>query len=144
MASQNKTFFDTNILVYQFDRAMPDKRRRAQELVQKGLREQTAVISSQVVQEFLNVALKKFDITIPVEELGLVMLDLLRPLCRHVPSLEFYDRTLGLYRQQSLSFYDALIIQAALDLGCRVLYSEDLQAGHQYGDLTIVNPFKQS
>jgi predicted nucleic acid-binding protein len=66
---------------------------------------------------------------------------LLKPLCAHVPTIEFYERSLKLFASHSLGFYDALIIQAANDLGCRTLYSEDLQDGQRFGSLTVKNPF---
>jgi predicted nucleic acid-binding protein len=140
MATNNKIFLDTNVLVYQFDRSAPSKLQRAEQIIGQSILEETAVISSQVVQEFMNVALKKFNTPLPAEDLESVMA-VLRPLCAHVPSFDFYERTLKLYKSNSISFYDASIIQAAIDLGCSLLYSEDLQDGRQFGKLTIKNPF---
>ncbi len=141
MLVKPKVFFDTNVLVYQFDRTAIVKQRRAEELIEHHVLEQNAVISSQVIQEFMNVSLKKFSTKLSAEELGLVMTELLKPLCAHVPSFDFYERTLRLYASTSLNFYDTLIVQAALDLGCKVLYSEDLQEGQKFGALTVQNPF---
>jgi len=142
MSSKNKAFFDTNIWVYQFDRTAPAKQKRAEELVEQYIIAEQAVISTQVVQEFMNVALKKFDAQIPADELELIAREILKPLCQHVPSFDFYERTLRLYRSESINFYDALIVQAALDLECKTLYSEDLQSDRSYGILTVKNPFK--
>ncbi|MFI5141140.1 MAG: PIN domain-containing protein [Bacteroidia bacterium] len=100
-----------------------------------------AVISSQVVQEFMNVALKQFKIKLSAIELELVMRELLKPLCAHTPNFNFYEQTLKLYSAYSIGFYDALIVQAAIDLGCSTLYSEDLQDGQQFGTVVIKNPF---
>ncbi len=141
MAVNGKVFFDTNILVYQFDLSAPTKRKRAIELIEKNILDERAAISSQVVQEFMNVALGKFQTQISARELELVMEDLLTPLCQHLPNPEFYMRVLRLYQDISVSFYDALIIQSALDLDCVTLYSEDLQDGLKLGTLTIKNPF---
>jgi predicted nucleic acid-binding protein len=140
MATKTKVFLDTNVLVYQFDRSDSFKQQRAEEIVGQSILEETAVISSQVVQEFMNVALTKFSTPLPLEDLESVM-TVLKPLCTHVPTFDFYERTLKLYKSNSTSFYDALIIQAAIDLGCSLLYSEDLQDGRQFGKLTIKNPF---
>jgi predicted nucleic acid-binding protein len=140
MATKARVFLDTNILVYQFDYSAPIKQRRAEKLVGQSILEETAVISSQVVQEFMNVALKKFSTPLSVEDLESVMA-ILRPLCAHVPTFDFYERALKLYALNSISFYGALIIQAAMDLRCSLLYSEDLQEGRQFESLTIKNPF---
>lgn len=141
MAKSAKVFFDTNVLVYQHNRNEPAKQKLAQRLIEDSIRNQQAVISTQVVQEFMNAALKKFDTQIPAAELELVMVKVLKPLCQHGPDFEFYKRTLDLYQVNSLNFYDALIIQAAIDLGCETLYSEDLQDGQKFGRLTVKNPF---
>src|ERR1035437_3873124 len=135
MPVKARVFFDTNVLVYQFDRTAPAKQKRAEGLIERHILEGRAVISSQVVQEFMNVSLKKFHTKLSAEELELVMTDLLKPLCAHVPYFDFYKRVLKLYASKSLGFYDAMIIQAAIDLGCKTLYSEDLQAGQQFGTL---------
>jgi predicted nucleic acid-binding protein len=142
MSAKTRTFLDTNILVYQFDLSSPTKQKQAIRLINELLTEGSAAISSQVVQEFLNVALKKFSTQLPTTELDAVMDDILVPLCSHYPSIEFYQRALKLFSTNSLNLYDALIIQAAIDLGCDILYSEDLQDGQQFGKLRIVNPFK--
>lgn len=142
MPNNNKVFFDTNILVYQFDQSEPVKQHKAIELIERHIVDKQAVISSQVVQEFMNVALKKFKTTLSVTELEFAISELLKPLCTHIPSFSFYEQTLKLYSTHSIGLYGALIVQAAIDLGCTTLYSEDLQDGQQFGNLTIVNPFK--
>ena len=141
MPAKDRVFFDTNVLVYQFDRTAPAKQKRAERLIERYILDGRAVISSQVVQEFLNVSLKKFATKLSAEELELVMTGLLKPLCAHVPSFDFYERALKLYSSASIGFYDAMILQAALDLGCKTLYSEDLHDGRLFGVLTIKNPF---
>jgi predicted nucleic acid-binding protein len=69
------------------------------------------------------------------------MSDMLEPLCAHTPTFEFYERALKLSAQNSLGFYDTLIIQAAMDLRCNILYSEDLQDNQRFGTLVVRNPF---
>lgn len=138
---KNKVFLDTSILVYQFDKTNPKKQLKAQKLIESTLLNQTAVISTQVVQEFFNVALKKFNTNINPTDVDLIIQDLLDSLCEHKPSISFYQRAVSLFAKNSLSFYDALIIQAAIDLDCSVLYSEDLQHNQQFGSIKIINPF---
>lgn len=141
MSANGRVFFDTNILVYQFDQTAPGKQKRAKELLEKHILEEQAVISSQVVQEFINISTKKFNTKLTIQELQSIMSDLLEPLCVHTPTFEFYERALNLYAQNSLGFYDTLIIQAAIDLRCNTLYSEDLQDNQRFGTLVVRNPF---
>lgn len=70
-----------------------------------------------------------------------IVRELLAPFLAHQPDATFYLRVLETYERYSLSFYDAAIVQAANDLNCTILYSEDLQAGARYGKVKVVNPF---
>ena len=141
MPAAQRVFFDTNVLVYQFSHSAPAKRKRAQDLLEDHILDGRAVISSQVVQELMNVSLKKFATKMAAGELALLLTTVLSRLCAHVPTIDFYERALGLYATYSICFYDALILQAALDLGCETLYSEDLQDGQRFGSLVVRNPF---
>lgn len=133
-------FIDTNILVYAHDGRERRKQRIAVQLVEDLAEKHSAVISSQVIQEFCNVVLKP-DISLSQS----VILETLRrvfyPMLRHTPSFDFYERVLELLEGEQLGFYDALIVQAAIDLGCKTLYSEDLQAGRSYQGVTVEDPF---
>ena len=136
-----KFFIDTNIIVYTFDLRSPKKKRRAMELLQTALDDGRGLISYQVVQEFLNVSSRKF-----VKPLGardqLEYLDrVLSPLCEIFPSSALYRRAITLADRLGYSFYDSLIIAAALEANCKILYSEDLQSGQKIEGLTIENPF---
>lgn len=102
----------------------------------------TACISMQVVQEFCNVMLNKAKIIMKPEDLSAIVNGILVAITRHSSSFGFFDRTIQLHQSNTISFYDAMILQAALDLGCDTLYSEDFQDGRSYGALTVVNPFK--
>ena len=141
MVSKNSVFFDTNVLVYQFDKTAPKKQKQAIALIERYGFGGKAMISTQVAQEFMNVALKGFAIKLSPIELDLVVDDLLKPLCAYSPNFDFYQRALKLCVLSSINFYDALIVQAALDCGCVKLYSEDMQDGQQFDNLTIINPF---
>lgn len=141
MPAKDRVFFDTNVLVYQFDKSAPQKQKQAIELIERYGFDGKAMINTQVAQEFMNVALKGFAIKLSFAELELVIDDLLKPLCTHAPDFDFYKRALKLRASNSINFYDALIVQAALDCGCVKLYSEDMQDGQLFDRLTIVNPF---
>ena len=64
------------------------------------------------------------------------------PMCDIFPSIEMYQETLDIQERWQLSFYDSLIVSAALAGGCEWLYSEDLQDGQRIRELTIEDPFR--
>lgn len=136
----DRYFLDTNILVYCFDRTDARKRAAAEKLVKQALGDHRGIISSQVVQEFLNVATRKFSQPMNQAEARAYLDTVLTPLCEVFPSFSLYQQALGLQAETGYSFYDCLILGAALEGGCTRLCSEDFQPGHQVRGLTIVNP----
>lgn len=140
--SADRFFLDTNILVYTFAKDAPNKRNKARYLIQKALGERSGCLSYQVVQEFLNVAQRKFETPFKAEDLALYLTQVLSPLCEVYASIALYQRALELAQRWQYGFYDSLIIASALAAECDVLYSEDLQHGQQIQSLTIVNPFE--
>ena len=134
-------FLDTNVLVYTFDRQEPDKQARSRRLVERALGTGDGVVSSQVVQEFLNVALRKFERPLSEDQALRYLREVLDPLCLVFPSTSLYETAVTLCRRWRFSFYDSLIVAAALESKCNVLYSEDFQDGQEVESLTIVNPF---
>jgi predicted nucleic acid-binding protein len=134
-------FLDTNILVYTFDLASPQKARRAEDLVHNALASGNGIISYQVAQEFISVARRLFSAAMSFEELEKYWERTLRPLLVIHSSPALFVRAIDVCRANQLSWYDALIVSAALHGGCKVLYSEDLQHGRRFGDLVVENPF---
>jgi predicted nucleic acid-binding protein len=134
-------FLDTNVLVYTFDRTDPAKRLRSRALVERALETGDGVVSYQVVQEFLNVALHRFDRPLAADEAVRYMREVLDPLCTVFSSLALYEHALSLRKRWRFSFYDSLIVAGALEAGCKTLYSEDLQDGQEVESLRITNPF---
>jgi predicted nucleic acid-binding protein len=134
-------FLDTNIFVYSFDATEPVKQQTARQIVQAALRTQRGVISTQVAQEFLNLALRKFARPMTVSEAREYLTTVLLPLCRHFPSAAFYDRALLLKEETGYSWYDTLIVAAAVEAGCTTLLSEDMQSGRAVRGVMIRNPF---
>jgi predicted nucleic acid-binding protein len=127
-------FFDTNILVYAFLEI--DKRGRALEVISEG-----GFLSAQVLNEFTNVARKKHQRAWPEIEAALAVIRDQFP--NIVPiTAETHASAVGLARDHGLSFYDALIVAAALETGCDTLYSEDMQNGRRFGDLAVIDPFR--
>ncbi len=134
-------FLDTNVFVYSFDTSAPAKQETARQLIQAALRTQRGVISTQVVQEFLNLALRKFKQPMTVSDARDYLRSVLIPLCQHYPSTAFYDRALLLKEETGYAWYDTLIVTAAVEVGCASLFSEDLQSGRVVKGVTIRNPF---
>ncbi len=132
-------FLDTNVFVYMFDETDDYKRTSAESLVRQALEGRNGCISSQVVQETVNVLTGKLG-ALP-HQVRRIFEHVLLPLWQINPSENLYHRGLDLKMRYGYSFYDSLIVAAAIESGCKTLYSEDLQHGQQIGDLTIRNPF---
>jgi predicted nucleic acid-binding protein len=136
-----RTFFDTNVLVYVFDNDAPDKSRRAHELLRGHVASGSLLISTQVLQEFFVTVTRKLARPLP-EGTALAALRQLTTL----PTVQVDNRLVleAARRSQALklSFWDALIVQAAIEGGATQLLSEDLQHGRQIDGVTIQNPFR--
>jgi predicted nucleic acid-binding protein len=138
---QGRFFLDTNILVYSFDDVDVAKQQIAQALIEHALTSRRGMVSTQVVQEFLNVALRRFSPSMTVQEAKTYLQRVLLPLCMHFPNSASYERALQLHLETGFAWYDALIVGAAVDSACTTLLSEDLQAGRNVRGTIIVNPF---
>ncbi len=134
-------FLDSNVLVYAFDTRDPRRNTIASALLAQAQREGSAVISHQVVQETLNVLTRKLVPRLSAADARDTLTDVLAPLWRVQPSPALYARALALQERHTFSFYDSLIVAAALEAGCRRLLTEDLQHDQQIDGLTIQNPF---
>jgi predicted nucleic acid-binding protein len=137
-----KYFIDTNVLVYSFDHSQPVKRERSLALIQEALINTAGMISTQVIQEFLNVATQKFAIPMTTEDSKAYVRYVLNPICQVYPSLELFENCLDVRAETKYSFYDSLIIAAAIQGGCEIIYSEDLQEGQVIRGVKIVNPYQ--
>jgi predicted nucleic acid-binding protein len=136
-------FLDTNILVYSFDVNAPIKQACALTLIENALNVPgSAAISSQVVQEFLNLATGKFAVAIDVSARTRYLEAVLLPLCHHYPSALHYQRALQLQARYQLPWYDSLIVASAQSLQCSELLSEDFQHGQRFDALRVINPFR--
>lgn len=136
------SFFDSNVLVYYFVDADSHKSEIAERLVQSAIVTRNALISYQVVQETINVICKKFVSEVTTEMLSEMINYTLEPLWEINPSPEIYQHALRLHARYKYSYYDSLMIAAALEAGCETLYSEDMQDGQTIEQLTIRNPFR--
>lgn len=134
-------FLDTNIFVYSFDRSAPKKALRAAQLIRQALTTGDGVISYQVAQEFFNVALRRFDQAMTVAEAEQYLATVFRPLIAVQSSPALLAEALRLNATHRLSWYDSLVVAAAIEASCSVLYSEDLQDRRKFGSLRVENPF---
>jgi predicted nucleic acid-binding protein len=134
-------FIDTNLFIYQLEASDESKSATADRIICKGIETRNACISFQVVQECLNIILRKAEVSLSTDEAKQYLDHVLAPLFRVPASLSLYRRALDLQTRYRYGFYDSLVIAAALDSGCTRLYSEDLQDGQRIEGLTIENPF---
>ena len=137
----DRFFLDTNIFVYSFDKNAPKKADRAAKLIRRAIEVGQGIVSYQVVQEFFNVALRRFAEPMSAADAEQYLSTTFRPLLAVHSSHGLYSRALQLAREHSLSWYDSLIVASAIEGRCGVLYSEDLQHGQRFGGSRIENPF---
>ena len=137
----DRFFLDTNIFVYSFDLSAAAKSQSAQQLIRKALTTQKGVISYEVVQEFFNVALRRFVQPMKAGDAEQYLSTVFRPLLSVHWSQVLYVEALHLHAHGGLSWYDALIVSAAIQARCELLYTEDLQPGQRFGSLQVKNPF---
>jgi len=137
-----KFFLDTNLFIYSFEGAPSAKSSQATELIRQAIVTRKGVVSYQVVQEFFNVALRRFDNPMHIEDAEQYLAMVFRPLLAVSSSLALYYEALEVFRRYGISWYDALIVAAALEARCAILYSEDLQDGQKIADVEIRNPFR--
>jgi predicted nucleic acid-binding protein len=135
-----RTFFDTNIIVYLFDDDAVDKKETASTLFQKEAYAGTALLSTQVLQEFYVVVTKKLQVPLePAVAEGVVRNLSLLPVIG-IDSEKILS-AIGRSQHMQLSLWDALIIETALAGGAVRLLTEDLQHGQNIDGLRIENPF---
>jgi predicted nucleic acid-binding protein len=130
--NDKQVFIDTNILVYTYSEAELAKQQVARSISSN----QNAWISTQVLQEFSNVLLKKFKKP-PVE-----IKATLTETSVFTNTRQTIFKAVDLLEKYGFSFYDSLILASALESNCEILYSEDLSHNQLIeGKLRILNPF---
>jgi len=137
----DRFFLDTNIFVYLFDDSAPNKRSVAEELIRRGIGSGKGIVSYQVVQEFLNVASRKFPQPLRGLEAEQFLITTFKPMWAIQSSLALSSSALRLEQEFRFSWYDALIVASALEADCGILFSEDLQHGMKVEHMRIENPF---
>jgi predicted nucleic acid-binding protein len=139
---KDKHFLDTNIFIYAIDTSPRPKKKRevARNLIREHIQNETGVISIQVLQEFYQVSTQKIQIPLSTEE-ATEYLHYMAVLDTVHPEFDMIIASIRLHEEHRISFWDALITQAALTAGCSLLLSEDLQHGFEVDHLTVENPF---
>lgn len=137
----DRAFVDTNVLVYGHDGGAGRKHALARELLEELWRTRTGVLSTQVLQEFYVNVRRKARRPMRADRARAVLEDYLawEVVVNDAGSIL---RALELETRYRLSFWDALIVQAANAAAVGVLYSEDLSDGQRYGTVELVNPFE--
>lgn len=133
-------FLDTNVLVYSLDRSDPTKHARARALVAELLEAGTVVVSTQVLLELFTVLTRKAPIRLPAEA-ALAIVERMLPWPIHSPTAADVVAAARLATEERISLWDANIVQSALAVGARTLWSEDLQHQRRFEGLVVRNPF---
>jgi predicted nucleic acid-binding protein len=133
-------FLDTNVLVYAHDRSAGDKHGRASELVKDLWQAGEGCLSIQVLQEFYVTVTQKVTKPLPAEVAAQLIADL-SVWEVHRPGVENILEAIRLQKRYQISFWDAMILASAAQLGCRILWSEDLNPGQVYAQIQVRNPF---
>jgi predicted nucleic acid-binding protein len=134
-----RSFFDTNVLVYADDQAVPAKQRRAVDLVAEHRRAGTGVVSLQVLQEYFVTVTRKLKVD---PQVARRKIELLAEFDVATPGVADILAAVDLHRLHGFSFWDALILRAAREAGCTVLFSEDMQDAREIDGIRIVDPFR--
>lgn len=133
-----RSFLDTNVLIYADDSRSPGKQNRAIDLILEHQKSRTAVVSLQVLQEYFITATGKLKLDRVSARRKVELFSQFHVVVLDVPDVL---AAIDLHRLHQISFWDALIIRAAKQAGCRVLLTEDMQFGREIEGLRIVNPF---
>lgn len=137
----DKYFVDANILMYAHDKAAGVKHARAKALVERLWRDRTGVVSTQVLQELSVNLRRKANRPLDARTTREIITDYLTWRVV-VDNGDAILEAIDLEARHRISFWDALVVQAAQTSGANVLYSEDLSDGQRYGTVRVTNPFK--
>jgi predicted nucleic acid-binding protein len=130
-------FVDTNVFVYAHDHTAGRKHGVAAELLSRLFAERCGAVSVQVLVEFFAVVTRR---GFKVRDAEAMISDLERWSIHQTGHADVL-RAIELLRRYKISWWDALVVNSANQLGCRVLWSEDMNDGQRYGGVTVRNPF---
>jgi predicted nucleic acid-binding protein len=139
--SRGRQFVDTNVLVYAHDKTAGDKQLRARELIEHLWDTGQGYLSLQVLQEFYVTVTRKWVYQLPTT----AAIQLLKDFSRwnvHRPTSRDLVAAAMLQQQYQISFWDALILTSAQRCKCTIVWSEDLNTGQSYQNVTVRSPFR--
>jgi predicted nucleic acid-binding protein len=138
-----REFVDANILVYAYDASAGTKNEVARELLARLWESRQGALSVQVLQEFFVTVTGKVPLPLSPGEAAERITEL---AAWHVFSPDAQDvlSAIDLHRQSQVAFWDAMILQAAAESGCSVLWTEDLRHGQELKGVRVQNPFAES
>jgi predicted nucleic acid-binding protein len=140
--TSDRTFVDTNVLIYAHDVDAGRKREVAQDLLRTLWVERAGILSVQVLQEFYVNATRKIRKPLTKPEARSVV-DSYAPWCVEGTTANDLAAAFQIEDQARIGFWDALIIAVAARARARRVVSEDLNAGQSIAGITIHNPFKE-
>ena len=135
-------FLDTNILVYAFDRSAGQKHRLAAKILENCWENENGCLRIQVLQEFFFTVTRKIVLPLDSQTARQIVADLAQWRL-HAPKVSDLLQAIDLQQNHLLAFWDAQVIQSATSLGCKQLLSEDFNHGQTYGEVQVINPFKE-
>ncbi len=136
---KDKYFFDTNVLVYMQDASDLVKQQKARSLLSTHLSNDSAVISTQCLQEFYNVLANK------MKQDKIQTKQIMHSLSENIPVVQvtptLIENGIDISINTQFSLWDSLMLSAASFAKCTVLYSEDMNDGQVVNGVKIQNPF---
>lgn len=136
----NKTFVDTNVIVYAYDTTAGEKHRAAKKVLIDLWRSRRGLVSTQILQELYVTLTRKIPRPLKSAQAAEIIEDMLT-WDVVVNDGKSIVQAIALVTQEGLSFWDSLVVVAAVRGGAEILLSEDLQAGRDLAGVRILNPF---
>ncbi len=136
-------FLDTSILVYAYDSSAGRKHTLAREFVEGCWENENGCLSIQVLQEFYVTVTRKIKAPLEPHMARQIIADLAHWRV-HAPEASDILQAIDLRQSHQLALWDAMVVQSAICLGCKHLISEELTHGQTYGEVSVVNPFKEA
>lgn len=139
-ADLGRQLVDTNVLVYAHDESAGRKAVRARELLDSLWETGDGCLSVQVLQEFFVVATRRARRLLDAKAASAIVSDFARWTV-HSPLAGDVLAAIEIHRKAQIPFWDAMVIRSASQLGCSLVWSEDLSHGQDYGGVQVRNPF---
>ena len=137
----DRVLLDTNILVYAYDKHEPEKQIKAQDILKTAIKEDSAILSAQILVEFFVVVTRRIKEPLSINDAEKII-DILTVLQVAEIDRSLVKMAIGTQRDYGISYWDSLVVATAEREGCKKVLSEDLNDGQIYNGVLIENPFK--